>query len=204
MKTLKKTLLHVGCGPLRPGRSIQGFEDWRELRFDIDPEVKPDLLGTMTDMLSVETASVDAIFSSHNIEHLYPHEVPVALAEFQRVLKPEGYVVITCPDLQSVCALVADDKLTETAYDSPAGPISALDILYGHRAAMNQGNLYMAHRCGFTKKVLAGTLQGAGFKKTASIKRTRFLDLWIVGTKMDVSSEQLQSLAVQHFPQEWT
>jgi hypothetical protein len=113
-------------------------------------------------------------------------------------------VVITCPDLQSVCALVADDKLTESAYDSPAGPISPLDILYGHRASMKQGNLYMAHRCGFTLKVLAGTLQGAGFKKTASIKRTRFLDLWIVGTKMEVGPEQLQTLAVQHFPQEWT
>ena len=204
MKTLSKTFLHVGCGPQRPGRSIKGFEDWNELRFDIDPAVEPDLLGSMTDMRSVGTASVDAIFSSHNIEHLYPHEVPIALAEFLRVLKPEGYLVMTCPDLQSVCALVADDKLTESAYDSPAGPISPLDILYGHRAAMTNGNLYMAHRCGFTKKVLAGTLQGAGFKRTASIKRTRFLDLWIVGTKNDVDPELLQNLAVQHFPQEWT
>lgn len=204
MKTLKKSFLHVGCGPLRQGRSIRGFEDWNELRFDIDPAVEPDLLGTMTDMQSVETASVDAIFSSHNIEHLYPHEVPIALAEFLRVLKPDGYLVMTCPDLQSVCALVADDKLTEPAYESPAGPISALDILYGHRARLTQGNLFMAHRCGFTKKVLAGTLQGAGFKNTASIKRTRFLDLWTVGTKMDVSPEQLQLLAVQHFPQKWT
>ena len=128
----------------------------------------------------------------------------MALAEFKRVLKPDGYVVITCPDLQSVCALVADDKLTETVYVSPAGPISAIDILYGHRPAMNQGNLYMAHRCGFTKKVLAGTLQGAGFMKTACIKRTRFFDLWIVGAKMEVSPEQLRSLAVQHFPEEWS
>ena len=204
MKTLSKAFLHVGCGPQRPGRSIKGFEDWNELRFDIDPAVEPDLLGSMTDMRSVGTASVDAIFSSHNIEHLYPHEVPIALAEFLRVLKPQGYLVMTCPDLQSVCALVADDKLTESAYDSPAGPISPLDILYGHRAAMTNGNLYMAHRCGFTKKVLAGTLQGAGFKRTASIKRTRFLDLWIVGTKNDVDPELLQNLAVQHFPQEWT
>jgi predicted SAM-dependent methyltransferase len=39
-------------------------------------------------MKAVASESVDAIFSSHNIEHLYPHEVPVALAEFIRVLKP--------------------------------------------------------------------------------------------------------------------
>lgn len=97
----------------------------------------------MTDMSQVKDASVDALFSSHNIEHLYPHEVPVALAEFKRVLKPGGFVVITCPDLQAVCALVAEDKLTDAAYVSPAGPIAPIDILYGHRPAMANGNTYM-------------------------------------------------------------
>jgi hypothetical protein len=45
--------------------------------------LNPDIVGTMTDMSAVADASVDALFSSHNIEHLYPHEVPVALAEFR-------------------------------------------------------------------------------------------------------------------------
>ena len=130
-----KTLLHVGCGPKRKDQTTPGFNspNWKELRLDIDPSVQPDLLGTMTDMRTVESESVDAVFSSHNIEHLYPHEVPGALAEFLRVLKPTGFVVITCPDLQSVCAVVAQDKLTDTAYTSPAGPITPLDILFGHR-----------------------------------------------------------------------
>ena len=101
-------------------------------RLDIDPAVQPDVIGTMTDMAAVASESVDAIFSSHNIEHLYPHEVPLALKEFLRVLKPDGFFVVTCPDLQSVCALVAQGKLTEAAYQSPAGPIAAIDILYGH------------------------------------------------------------------------
>jgi predicted SAM-dependent methyltransferase len=153
------TFLHVGCGPKRKDRTTAGFADWNELRFDIDESVQPDLVGTMTDMSSVSTESVDAVFSSHNIEHLYPHEVPVALSEFLRVLKPDGFAVITCPDLQAVCALVAEDKLTEPAYTSPAGPIAPLDILYGHRPPMARGNLYMAHRCGFTEKVMSGTLQ---------------------------------------------
>jgi hypothetical protein len=51
-------------------------------------------------------------------------------------LDDHGFVVITCPDLQSVCALVAQDKLTEAAYTAPAGPIAPLDILYGHRPPM--------------------------------------------------------------------
>lgn len=198
-----KSFLHVGCGPKHKDRTTQAFnsEDWREIRFDIDQSVSPDVVGTMTDMSQVSDSSVDAIFSSHNIEHLYPHEVPVALSEFKRVLAPGGFVVITCPDLQSVCALIAEDKLTDPAYTSPAGPISPLDILYGHRAAMAKGNLYMAHRCGFTQKVLSGTLAAAGFASVASAKRASpFFDLWIIGTKDPISEQELRTLAIEHFP----
>ena len=195
-----KTFLHVGCGPKRKDSTTAAFADWIELRFDIDESVQPDLIGTMTDMSSVPSESVDAIFSSHNIEHLYPHEVPVALSEFLRVLRPDGFAVITCPDLQSVCALVAEDKLTDPAYSSPAGPIAPLDILYGHRPAIARGNLYMAHRCGFTEKVLSGTLQSSGFKKIASMKRgAPYFDLWALACKVDLNEEELLYLAKSHF-----
>jgi predicted SAM-dependent methyltransferase len=197
-----KTFLHVGCGPKHKDRTTRGFNTnhWKELRFDIDEAVQPDLVGTMTDMSSVASGSVDAVFSSHNIEHLYPHDVPVALAEFLRVLKPDGFAVITCPDLQSVCALIAEDKLTEPAYTSPAGPIAPLDILYGHRPAMARGNLYMAHRCGFTQKVLTGTLQAAGFATVAAKRRGHpYYDLWALGTASALPEPELRELALAHF-----
>jgi predicted SAM-dependent methyltransferase len=198
------TLLHIGCGPKRKDKTTKGFNtpNWTEIRLDIDPSVSPDVTGTMTDMSAVASESVDAIFSSHNIEHLYPHEVPVALQEFLRVLRPEGFAVITCPDLQSVCALVADDKLTDAAYTSPAGPISPLDILYGHRPQMAEGNLYMAHRCGFTQKVLDGTLRSCGFQTVASMARGRppFFDLWAVASKSTRSEDAMRALAGEHFP----
>jgi hypothetical protein len=67
-----KTFLHIGCGPKRKNQTTRGFNsaDWHELRLDIDEGVNPDITGTMTDMSAVADASVDAIFSSHNIEHL--------------------------------------------------------------------------------------------------------------------------------------
>lgn len=198
-----KTFLHIGCGSKQKERTTAGFntEAWDELRLDIDERVNPDIVGTMTDMSSVADASVDAIFSSHNIEHLYPHEVSLALAEFRRVLKPEWFVVITCPDLQSVCALVAEDKLTDPAYTSPAGPITPLDILYGHRPAMAKGNLFMAHRCGFTQKVLGGTLQSAGFAKVAIKRRAHpSYDLWAIATNSAMDDAALRALAAEHFP----
>jgi hypothetical protein len=198
-----KTFLHVGCGANRRENTTAEFNTtrWRELRLDIDKNVNPDIVGTMTNMSGVADASVDAIFSSHNIEHLYPHEAPAALAEFQRVLNSEGFLVVTCPDLQSVCALVAEDKLTETAYTSPAGPIAPLDILYGHRPSMARGNPFMAHHCGFTQKVLVGTLQAAGFTVVASMRRGHpFYDLWAVAAKAVMDEAQLKKLALAHFP----
>lgn len=196
------TFLHIGCGPKRKDQTTRGFNtpDWTELRLDIDAGVNPDITGTMTDMSAVADGSVDAIFSSHNIEHLYPHEVPKALAEFKRVLKPDGFAVITCPDLQSVCALVAEDKLTEPAYTAPAGPIAPLDILYGHRPPMARGNLYMAHRCGFTQKVLDGTLRAQGFAAVASMKRKSVFDLWALASVSARSEDEMRSLAAAHFP----
>jgi ubiquinone/menaquinone biosynthesis C-methylase UbiE len=194
--------LHIGCGPARKPQTTPAFntDAWSEIRLDIDPSVDPDVIGTMTQMKSIETDSIDAIFSSHNIEHLYPHEIPLALSEFMRVLKPHGFAVVTCPDLQSVCALVAEDKLTEPAYISPAGPIAPIDILYGHRPPMANGNLYMSHRCGFTQKVLSGTLQASGFVQVASMQRgTPYFDLWALACKQKMDDEDLQELARIHF-----
>lgn len=199
---MAKTFLHVGCGPKHKDQTTRGFSqsDWHELRLDIDASVSPDVVGTMTDMSAVADATVQAVFSSHNIEHLYPHEVPQALAEFYRVLDDDGFLVLTCPDLKSVCALVAQDRLTDPAYESPAGPIAPIDIIYGFRQAMANGNLFMAHRCGFTEKVLIATLQSVGFAGIASMARPEVFDLWAIATKNDVQDEALRALAAAHFP----
>ena len=199
----RKIFLHVGCGPQSKEGTTPGFNkpNWDELRLDIDPSVAPDITGSMTDMSGVMNASVDAIFSSHNIEHLYPHEVSVALVEFLRALKPDGFLVLTCPDLQSVCKLVAENKLTDPAYQSPAGPIAPIDILYGHRPAMAKGNLYMAHRCGFTEKVLIATLREAGFATVAVARRLHpYYDLWAVASKQELTHDAVVKLAGAHFP----
>jgi predicted SAM-dependent methyltransferase len=196
-----KKLLHVGPGNARIKDTSPGFNNgqWQELRLDINPAVEPDIIGTMTDMSAVQDQCVDAIFSSHNIEHLHPHEVPVALAEFHRVLVPDGFCVITCPDIKAVCALVAQDQLTETAYESPSGPIAPIDMLYGHRGAMAAGNLFMAHRCGFTEKVLRGTLNDSGFPWVATLVRPGTFDIWALACKSEISDQEIKKMARTYF-----
>jgi hypothetical protein len=72
-----KTFLHVR----QKQHTTAAFagSDWREVRLDIDKAVNPDIVGTMTDMKRFATKASMPFFSSHNIEHLYAHEVPRAL-----------------------------------------------------------------------------------------------------------------------------
>ena len=196
-----KTFLHVGHG-LQNKSSCFGFNNgnWKEIRLDFDKNVNLDIVGTMTDMKSVETGSVDALYSAHNIEHIYPHQVPIALREFYRVLKEDGMVVITCPDLQSVCEVVVQDKLLEPLYDSPSGPISPIDTMYGHRGFIAQGKEYMAHKGGFTYSVLNSAFYEAGFKIRYGGRRPAAWDLFIVAFKQDKSDEEIKKIALPFIP----
>jgi len=195
--------IHVGCGNKYKDKTTKEFNTifWSEIRLDIDKNVNPDIVGSITDMSSIESGSVEAVFSSNNIEHIYAHEVPRALSEFLRVLKPDGFLVLTCPDLQSVCALVAEDKLLEPMYVSPVGPVSPLDTLYGYGPFLSRGDLYMAHRCGFTQRVLTNHLRACGFPGVICARRGEtFHELWAVATKNHLSKTQLRQLASKHFP----
>jgi SAM-dependent methyltransferase len=198
-----KKFLHVGCGESRIPDVGPGFRsgEWSEIRLDIDPAASPDIVSSMLDMPLVPSASVDAVYSSHNIEHLYPHEVPLALAEFFRVLKPDGLLVLACPDLQSLSRLIVEDRLDQPAYMSPAGPIAPLDVLYGHRPQLAEGNLFMAHHTGFTLRTLVDATRAAGFRSVAGKRRDAYFDLWVVASKQLLSEPEMQGLVSIHLPQ---
>ena len=195
-----KTFLHVGCGLLNKSR-CKGFnnDNWKEIRFDIDKNVNPDIVGTLTDMKLVETGSVDAVYSSHNIEHIFPHEVPIALREFYRVLKEDGIAVISCPDLQSVCEAVAQDKLLEPLYESHSGPICPIDILYGSRKMIAKGNEYMAKKGGFTYSVLNSAFGEAGFKARCGGRVQNNWHIVLVAFKQKKPVEEIEKIANPFF-----
>ena len=197
-----KTFLNVGCGPKSESK-IRGFDndDWKEIRLDIDEGVNPDIVGTLTDMKLVETSSVDAVHSAYNIDHIYPHEVPIALAEFYRVLKEDGIVYIRCPDIQLISEAVINDQLLEALYKSPAGPISPIDIIYGNRQEIVEGNEYMAKKCGFTYSVLNMAFSEAGFKARYG-GRLAFngAELVLVAFKQKKTEEEIKKIANPFLP----
>lgn len=73
--------------------------------------------------------------------------------KFLRVMKPEGFAVITCPDLQTVAALVVEDKLTEIAF-------SPKDRIFIHYCAARQGCKFSVdtHGASATAQTLSFTL----------------------------------------------
>lgn len=190
------SLLHVGCGPACPERLPAYFQQpqWREIRFDIDVEVAPDIIGSITDMSTITDGSIDAIWSSHNLEHLMGFEVPLALAEFHRVLKPDGFALISVPDLRAIANNILEDRLNETIYQSAAGPITPLDVLFGHQHSLQHGNHYMAHRTGFTSSTLGQALSDAGFDEVRVHEGSNW-DLWAIASMPQTRSEVFGNLA---------
>lgn len=196
-----KTILHVGCGPQNKSH-LRGFNtaEWNELRFDIDQSVTPDITGTLTDMSAVATGSVDALYSSHNIEHLAPHEVPIAVREFHRVLADDGFAIILCPDLQRVAEAVLADRMFEPLYVSSAGPVSAMDMIYGHIAFTADGNEYQTHKCGFTASTLSGVFLQYGFAKTYGGRDLETYALWLIAFKQPQPEEVIKHIAATYLP----
>lgn len=177
----ERTVLHVGCGLYAPTKLHPLFRTdyWREVRVDIDPRVSPDLIASLTDLSPVRDGSANAVWSSHNLEHLEGHEVLPALRELRRVLSSDGFLIATTPDIEHVGQLIGQGRLEDVVYESPAGPITPLDIMFGHQASIAAGNGFMAHRTAFSAARLGRSLTKAGFAK-AIVQRGRNLDLWAV------------------------
>ena len=198
---MTKKFLHIGCGSKTKEQTTPAFntEEWEEVRLDIDETVNPDIIATITDMTCVNDKSFDAVYSSHNIEHVFAHEVSKVFNEVYRILVDDGFFIVTCPDLQTVSKFIAEDKLTDSLYNSPAGPITPLDILYGHRASIANGQHYMAHKVGFTAKVLFGELNKAQFTSSLVGRIEDKFSLWGVATKVQTSDDDLEIMLKNHF-----
>lgn len=195
-----KKLLHVGGGTATKERTTRYFntDEWVETRLDNVEAVKPDILGSLVTLEGAQDEAYDAVFASHVLQRLYAHEVPEALRNWLRVLKKDGHLVMTCPDLQAVSEKVIEGKLLETLYESSAGPVSALDVLYGFRPQIAAGGTNMANHCGFTLQVLAGELQRAGFGSIWGARNEGAYSLIAIANKEEIKEADLIALADRH------
>ena len=177
-----KIALNVGCGFSRRKDThylIQG-EEWQHIRVDIDPEVKPDRIDDSSKLETFESKSVDAIFSSHNLEHLHKEDAKAALLTYHDKLKSGGLCIIVVPNFELACKHIAEGR-DYPVYFSPAGGISALDMIYGY-SKYTQNNVYMRHQWGYTRKSLISLFDDSGFKNVESSSDDAY-NIWTFGIK---------------------
>jgi SAM-dependent methyltransferase len=171
-----KIALNLGSGHSRL-KDLMFTDDLlnhKEIRVDLDESCNPDIISNIEDLPQIKNESVDLVYSSHSLEHIYFHKVPQCLSEWHRVIKKGGEVRIIVPNLKIPAQLVVEGKILEKMYDSPSGSVSAIDMFYGHRNHVRQ-NEFMAHKTGFTKESAEQILHELGYNRSSVTEHDRNL-----------------------------
>lgn len=147
------------------------YKGWENILLDIDPKGKPDIVCDARQLSRLPSSAFDAVYCSHNLEHYYRHDVPKVLGGFAHVLKANGFVHIVVPDMGEVMRMAIEKgiDIDDILYESPAGPITVLDVMYGYGAQIEKsGNEFYAHKTGFSRKSLPDMLMRCGFPQVFS------------------------------------
>jgi predicted SAM-dependent methyltransferase len=137
--------LHIGGDIPHP--------DWKIFDIEMRPEV--DYIGDAADLSQFEDESIDEIYASHVLEHFNYHlnnELILTLKEWHRVLKPNGKLMISVPDLSILCALYLTPEL------SVDDRFRLMRAIFG-----GQINQYDIHKVGFDEGILAVCIGNVGF-----------------------------------------
>jgi predicted SAM-dependent methyltransferase len=131
--------LHIGCGD----RYLPGF-----MNIDANPRQKIDLWLDVRCGLPFATASVESVYSTHMLEHLFPDELHILLKECVRVLKPGAGIRLIVPSLKSAITAYEENRSDwfydsfPRHFDSLGGRFSNFVFCDGqHRAAFDFGYL---------------------------------------------------------------
>lgn len=133
--------------------------DWKIV--DIEPRPEVDYVTDASDLSLFESNSVGMIYASHILEHFHyklNDEVLTTLKEWHRVLKPGGKLLVSVPDLKTLCWLYLNPNFL------PEERLYIMTIIFG-----GHENQYDVHRVGFDFETLGIFIAAAGFESYEQI-----------------------------------
>jgi predicted SAM-dependent methyltransferase len=122
-----------------------------------------DVVADISERLPFEDGSADLIYAAHILEHFPTDAVPAMLADWRRVLREGGELLVAVPDLELIARTLID---REGWFTPPHNPW--LGAIYG-----GQKDEYDFHTTGFTAVWLASLLSDAGFGDVERVERFR-------------------------------
>lgn len=195
----ERTVLNVGGGS--KATAIPGhYQGWKHVLLDIASEHGVDLVHDARELGLLPGGTFDAVYCSHNLEHYFPHEVPLVLAGFRHVLKPEGFVELRVPDLKQVIETMATRQLDldDSLYLSRSGPISTHDVIYGWSKAIAGGKYHYSHKTGFSERSLYAALQKAGFTRIFPLASLGMFEIRVAAFRLAPHSDLRKTLPIDH------
>lgn len=109
-------------------------------------------------MPTVASDTADAVAAIHVLEHFWPWEVPGILAEWRRILKPGGKLILELPCMDKICAYIAQSVNQKV----PMVEGMTVHPLWGDPKHMDPA---MMHKWGYSKQNIMDVLMAAGFQK---------------------------------------
>jgi SAM-dependent methyltransferase len=168
-------------------------EGYEHILLDIVDGEGVDIVADARDMLRLTPKDFDCLWVSHALEHFTSVELPLVLAGFKHVLKDDGLVVITVPDVKKLMQIMLsrDHDLLDTAYMAGEMVVTYADIIYGSEAILRAGHPFFKHHYGFSVKSLTQIMAANGFTGEAQESLNGW-DIIYIGGK-SVCAEQLKS-----------
>jgi predicted SAM-dependent methyltransferase len=114
-----------------------------------------DFVMLMSNLYAFPDNSVDTIYASHVLEHCthgVGHELEHTLREWHRVLRPDGQLLVSVPNLFALATLFVNESIPHQHR------VWFMNVMYG-----GQTDIYDQHKVGFDEAILAAYLEQAGF-----------------------------------------
>ncbi len=152
--------LNVGCG----SRILDGWTNC-DIEHNPDAPRAPELL---CDAKSIPLADgcADELMAIHVFEHFYRWESEAVLAEWRRLLKVGGKLVLELPDLVKCCQNYLDKRMKGGKHPDQLAR-------WGIYGDPRTGNHFMSHPWGWSPQELQELLLASGFSKVEH-KPTQF------------------------------